>query len=115
VLLNLLMNAQHSMASANGQGVLTIQTSASGADAVIDVIDDGPGIPAWAEGRIFEPFFTTKEGRGDGPGLGLSTALGIVKAHSGALDLVRTAHGACFRLTLPGAGYPGPALAVPLQ
>ena len=115
VLLNLLMNAQHSMASANGQGVLTIQTSASGADAVIDVIDDGPGIPAWAEGRIFEPFFTTKEGRGDGPGLGLSTALGIVNAHGGGLELVRTAHGACFRLTLPGAGYPGPAPAVPLQ
>ena len=115
VLLNLLINAQHSMSSGKGSGVLTIQTSASGADAVIDVIDDGPGIPAWAEGRIFEPFFRTKEGGGDGPGLGLSTALGIATAHGGTLDLVRTVHGACFRLTLPGAGFPGPAQAVPLQ
>ena len=115
VLLNLLINAQHSMSSANGRGVLTVQTSASGSDAVIDVMDDGPGIPAWAEGRIFEPFFRATDGGADGPGLGLSTALGIAKANGGTLDLVRTVHGACFRLTLPSAGYPGPAQAVHLQ
>jgi two-component system sensor histidine kinase HupT/HoxJ len=58
-------------------------------------------------GRIFEPFFTTKS-IGTGTGLGLALAFGIVNAHGGTLELVRTDRGACFRLTLPGAGFPGP-------
>ena len=105
-ILNLLINAQYSMAKAHGRGVLTVRTSHSGTDAVIDVIDDGPGIPAWAEGRVFEPFFTTKDA--EGTGLGLSIALGIATAHGGTLALVPAANGAWFRLTLPGAGFPGP-------
>jgi signal transduction histidine kinase len=107
VLLNLLINAQYSIAKASGRGVLIVRTSSSGADALVDVIDDGPGIPAWAEGRVFEPFFTTKDA-GGGTGLGLSTALGIATSHGGTLALVPSAHGAWFRLTLPGAGFPGP-------
>jgi len=59
-------------------------------------------------GRIFEPFFTTK-GIGEGSGLGLSIAFGIASAHNGTLELVPSERGACFRLTLPGAGFPGPA------
>ncbi len=76
VLFNLLINAQYWIAKANGCGVLIVRTSSSGAGALVDIIDDGPGIPAWAEGRVFEPFFTTKDA-GEGTGLGLSTALGI--------------------------------------
>jgi signal transduction histidine kinase len=61
-------------------------------------------------GRIFEPFFTTKTG-GGGSGLGLSLSLGIANAHRGSLNLQPTETGGCFRLTLPGAGFPGPVSA----
>ena len=66
----------------------------------------GPGVPAEVAGRIFEPFFTTKT-TGGGSGLGLSLSLGIANAHRGTLDLMPTESGCCFRLTLPGAGFPG--------
>jgi len=72
------------------------------------VADDGPGIPPTMTGRLFEPFSTTKQ-PGEGTGLGLSIAFGLVNAHGGALELVPTDRGACFRVTLPGAGVPGPA------
>jgi two-component system sensor histidine kinase HupT/HoxJ len=80
----------------------------SGDQASLDVHDDGPGVPPALQGRIFEPFFTTKVA-GTGTGLGLSLSLGIAHAHGGVLELVPTERGACFRLTLPGAGFPGPA------
>ena len=41
-------------------------------------------------------------------GIGLALAFGIVNSHGGTLELVPTPHGACFRLTLPGSGFPGP-------
>jgi signal transduction histidine kinase len=75
---------------------------------VVDVLDTGPGIPAPIAGRIFEPFFTTRS-LGAGSGLGLSLSLGIAHAHHGKLELVPTDSGSCFRLTLPGAGFAGPA------
>ena len=77
-------------------------------DAVLEVRDTGPGVPSEATGRIFEPFFTTKTA-GGGSGLGLSLSLGIANAHRGTLDLLPSDTGSCFRLTLPGAGFPGPA------
>jgi len=88
--------------------VLSVRTLLVGSDAVLEVSDTGPGIPPAAAGRIFEPFFTTKTS-GGGAGLGLSLSLGIANAHRGTLDLVPTEAGTCFRLTLPGAGFPGPA------
>jgi signal transduction histidine kinase len=80
----------------------------SGADAVVEVRDTGPGIPAGLAGKVFEPFFTTRSA-GAGPGLGLSLSLGIANAHRGQLELVAAPAGCCFRLTLPGSGFPGPA------
>lgn len=108
VVLNLVMNAQHAMVCARGGGVLTVRTYVSGDQALLEVHDDGPGVPPGLQGRIFEPFFTTKVA-GTGTGLGLSLSLGIAHAHGGELELVPTERGACFRLTLPGAGFPGPA------
>ena len=67
---------------------------------VVEVQDDGPGVPQSVAGRIFEPFFSTKE-VGQGTGLGLSIALGIIEAHGGTLVLAEASEGACFRLTLP--------------
>jgi PAS domain S-box-containing protein len=108
VILHLVINAQQAMTGISGPRVLSVKTVLIGSDAVLEVSDTGPGIPANAAGRIFEPFFTTKT-TGGGAGLGLSLSLGIASAHRGTLDLVPTETGSCFRLTLPGAGFPGPA------
>jgi PAS domain S-box-containing protein len=107
VILHLIINAQQSMAAAPAPRVLSIRTFLFGRDAVLEVRDTGPGVPTEAAGRIFEPFFTTKT-TGGGSGLGLSLSLGIANAHRGTLDLLPTESGCCFRLTLPGAGFPGP-------
>jgi signal transduction histidine kinase len=108
VILQLIINAQQAMAAAPGPRVLSIRTAMINGDAVLEVRDTGPGVPSEAAGRIFEPFFTTKTG-GGGSGLGLSLSLGIANAHRGTLDLLPSETGSCFRLTLPGAGFPGPA------
>ena len=102
VLLNLLLNAEHAMKTVRDRGHLRITTMACDGAVVVEVQDDGPGVPQSVAGRIFEPFFSTKE-VGQGTGLGLSIALGIIEAHGGTLVLAETSEGACFRLTLPGA------------
>jgi PAS domain S-box-containing protein len=112
VLVNLLINAQQAMADAEGNRVLSVRTHLIGSDAAVEISDSGPGIPDAIAGKIFEPFFTTRS-IGSGTGLGLSTSLGIAHAHNGALELVPSPSGTCFRLTLPGAGFPGPAVANP--
>lgn len=67
----------------------------------LSVRDTGPGISREAEEHLFEPFFTTKP-RGRGTGLGLSTALGIVRSHRGTIEHVRPADGGAeFRVLLP--------------
>jgi len=108
VIVNLVMNAQQAMSNPAGVRVLSVRTFMSGADAVAEVRDTGPGIPPELAGKVFEPFFTTRSA-GAGPGLGLSLSLGIANAHRGHLELVAAPAGCCFRLTLPGSGFPGPA------
>jgi nitrogen-specific signal transduction histidine kinase len=66
---------------------------------VIDVLDDGPGVPAELSDRIFNPFFTTKT---TGSGLGLPIVRKIVDAHDGRIDLSsEPGRGTRFRVTLP--------------
>lgn len=74
-----------------------------GANVVIQVEDNGPGVPAALAKNIFEPFTTTK---GDGRGIGLSVSRSIALAHRGDLSLERIGGGdtgACFQLTLPAS------------
>ena len=68
---------------------------------VIDVEDDGPGVPAEAQDKIFDPFFTTKP---QGSGLGLAIVRKIVDAHDGRIDVNSSAgRGTRFRVTIPVA------------
>jgi signal transduction histidine kinase len=68
----------------------------------VDVIDDGPGVPADVADRIFSPFFTTKA---QGSGLGLAIVRKIVDAHDGRIDMAAQAGGGTrFRVTLPVSG-----------
>jgi two-component system NtrC family sensor kinase len=68
---------------------------------VICVKDEGEGIPRENINKIFDPFFTTK-GVGEGTGLGLSVAFGIVKEHEGWIDVEsEVGKGSCFKVYLP--------------
>lgn len=104
VLLNLVINAEQAMQAAHGRGTLTIRTRRDGTDplAVVEVCDDGPGVPEAVRPRIFEPFFTTKA-PGRGTGLGLAMAQSLVHEHGGRLRLdERSGGGATFIVELPG-------------
>lgn len=106
VLIALSMNALD--ATPEGARV-TIRTAAAiggteglrGPTAVLEVADEGPGIPRSLQSKVFEPFFTTKQ-PGQGTGLGLSICYGIVRDHDGVLELSSVeGSGASFRMVLP--------------
>jgi PAS domain S-box-containing protein len=73
VLLNLIINAEQAMLGAHGRGTLIVRTwhDADRDAVVLEVNDDGPGVPEEVQPRIFDPFFTTRE-VGEGTGLGLA-------------------------------------------
>ena len=102
VLLNLVINAEHAMLSANGRGCLVLRTwhDPDRQCVGLEVSDDGPGIAAEVTTKIFDPFFTTKE-VGQGTGLGLSVAYAIVQEHGGRIRVESPAQGASFVIELP--------------
>jgi signal transduction histidine kinase len=67
---------------------------------LVEIWDNGPGIPPELQGRIFEPFFTTKA-PGNGLGLGLDNAMRIVRKHRGHLSVKSEPGSTCFRVRLP--------------
>jgi signal transduction histidine kinase len=113
VFTNLLVNAFEAL---GGQGTVAI-TARSGTEddhrgmiepleamssLVVDVADDGPGVPPDILDRIFNPFFTTKP---QGSGLGLAIVRKIVDAHEGRIDVRTNPQGGTrFRVTLPVSG-----------
>jgi signal transduction histidine kinase/CheY-like chemotaxis protein len=103
VLLNLVINAEHAMLSANGRGSLVVRTwhDAERSVVILQVSDDGPGVPVDVKSKIFDPFFTTKE-TGKGTGLGLTVAYAIVKEHGGSIRVESPpGGGASFTVDLP--------------
>lgn len=79
---------------------LTIRTTSENDNVIIDVEDNGPGIPEELKDRILQPFFTTKKGT-QGTGLGLSITNDIIKAHGGELHIESDQNGTLFRISLP--------------
>ncbi len=101
VFTNLILNARDAIV---GGGKIILATESTEAQEVlIEVSDNGEGIPEENLKRIFDPFFTTK-GVGNGTGLGLAVTYGIVQEHSGSIEAFsEDRNGSTFRLTFPVA------------
>lgn len=100
VLMNLILNAYHAVSDAEN-GEIVIETQRLKKDLLIQVKDNGAGIPEEQQARIFEPFFSTKAPDA-GTGLGLAVCRDIIHAHQGRLKVTnRQTGGACFTIILP--------------
>jgi signal transduction histidine kinase len=87
--------------AARGQGELVLRTYAKDDDIIVEITDNGPGIPPEIQPRIFEPFFTTKA-PGVGTGLGLHIAYNVVvHKHHGQIQVTSKPGETRFRVTLP--------------
>jgi signal transduction histidine kinase len=97
-------NLIHNAIQALGErGTITLRTRRDGNCAIVEVSDDGPGIPDELRGRVFDAFVTTKEA-GNGTGLGLATAKRIVvDRHAGSLTVDSRPGSTTFRVSLPFA------------
>jgi signal transduction histidine kinase len=97
VIFNLVNNACQALAE---KGEVKVRTFREDGWALLEVADDGPGIPEEFKERIFEPFFTTKS-EGEGTGLGLSFSREFVRQFGGEISLTsESGHGAVFRVRL---------------
>jgi signal transduction histidine kinase len=94
---NIIDNAIDAM---GGNGELLIRVHRDAACVLVEIGDNGPGIPPEIQARIFEPFFTTK-GVGEGTGLGLDTVQRIVKKHRGTIQVTSKPGATCFQIWLP--------------
>jgi signal transduction histidine kinase len=105
VFLNLIINAAQALedqvAAGGALGLIRILTRIEGSEVLIEIADDGPGIPPELQERIYEPFFTTKE-VGKGTGQGLALARNTVERHGGSLECTsQPEQGATFTIRLP--------------
>jgi two-component system sensor histidine kinase GlrK len=85
-------------------GSIAVTSRSDGADAVIDVVDSGPGVPPEEREAIFQSFFRGRAragGRVEGTGLGLAIAREFAEAHGGRISVVTRADGGHFRIVLP--------------
>ena len=110
VILNLCNNAFDAMREKQGSGhreqgsggyepKLTVRTKSDNGKIIIEIEDNGPGIPEEIQNKILQPFFTTKKGT-EGTGLGLSITNDIVKAHGGNVDIDSQPGQTVFTITL---------------
>lgn len=102
VLVNLLVNAAQAFEEVARTDVkILVRLRQEGRTLLLEVVDDGPGVPSAIADRIFDPFFTTKE-RGEGTGLGLSICRNIIQASGGEISLCDApSGGTCVQVRLP--------------
>lgn len=106
VLLNLIINAEQAMLSAHGHGTLVTRSwyEPEHDIVILELNDDGPGVPEDVQAKIFDPFFTTKA-VGKGTGLGLTVAYAIMQDHGGRIRVrSKDGEGASFFIELPAGG-----------
>jgi two-component system, NtrC family, sensor kinase len=109
VFLNLIVNAAHAIEDGRGaegtRGRIGVSTRRRDDRVIVEVTDDGCGIPEAIQSKLFEPFFTTKEvGRGTGQGLAISRSI-VVDKHGGALHFRTTpGKGTTFTVEIPITG-----------
>lgn len=96
---NIIENAVDAMA---GKGELRLRTFREDRYVVVEIWDNGPGIPPEIEPHIFDPFFTTKD-VGEGTGLGLNTVQTIVRKHGGNIQVSSRPGDTRFQVSLPWA------------
>jgi signal transduction histidine kinase len=94
---NLIDNAADAM---NGNGKLTVRTARENDFVLVEIADNGVGIPAEALSRIFDPFFTTK-GVGQGTGLGLDVVSRIIKNVGGQVSVTSVPGNTRFQVRIP--------------
>jgi signal transduction histidine kinase len=94
---NLIDNAIDAM---DGKGELLVHTISDMDGVIVEIGDNGPGVPAQIQSQIFDPFFTTKK-VGEGTGLGLDTVARIVRKHHGRIELKSKPGETRFRVRLP--------------
>ena len=94
---NIIDNAIDAM---DGKGEITLRTRQDGEWVVVEIEDNGPGIPSEIQPKLFSPFFTTKP-VGKGTGLGLNISYNIVQKHGGEIKLFSRPGMTCFEVRLP--------------
>lgn len=112
VLLNLIVNAAHAIeerlkTQPEPRGLIEVATRVDEGRVLIEIRDNGTGVPAEVQAKVFDPFFTTKEvGKGTGQGLALAHRI-IVERHAGELRLSSPEEGgAVFSIWLPLTATP---------
>jgi len=100
IILNLVMNAIQAVTVNEGRRQVLVRTSGGIGSIVLEVADNGPGMPDEVRKRLFQPFTTSN--KTSGIGLGLAITADIVKLHQGKIELVEAREvGTSFRVTLP--------------
>jgi signal transduction histidine kinase len=98
---NLVDNAADAMEGMDGRGKLTVRTARDGDRVLVEIGDNGPGIPEAAAAHVLEPFYTTKPvGRGTGLGLDICWRI-VVQRHHGDLRFTSTPGDTRFQVLLP--------------
>ncbi|MGH7629061.1 MAG: sensor histidine kinase, partial [Gemmatimonadales bacterium] len=97
----LLANAMEAVES--GQGSITVRTRGELDTVIVEVADNGHGVPPELHDRIWEPFFTTRPGRHTGLGLDIARRI-VVEEHGGEISLESEPGNTCFTVRLPVGG-----------
>ncbi|WP_309894207.1 ATP-binding protein [Archangium sp.] len=112
VLVNLIVNAAQALPEKGG--VVKVSTQARSGEVLVRVRDNGLGMSAEVRDKLFQPFFTTKP-VGQGTGLGLAVAYGIITAHGGSIEVEsEPGKGTCFTVRLPSVASLSPEAPTPV-